>query len=92
MRFVTTSEITEINIAVRIVSMWLHLLSFRETAAIYYSIFFYKYLQIFNNFYVFIGTALMAVQQAASLKKAGSLWEGRQVLEKPFDFPNFSST
>lgn len=61
--------------------MWLHLLSFRETAAIYYSMFFYKYLQIFNNFYVFIGTALMAVQQAASLKKAGSLWKGRQVLE-----------
>ena len=54
--------------------MWLHLLSFRETAAIYYSMFFYKYLQIFNNFYVFIGTALMAVQQAASLKKAGSLY------------------
>ena len=56
--------------------MWFHLLSFRETAAIYYSMFFYKYLQIFNNFYVFIGTALTAVQQAASLKKAGSLWKG----------------
>ena len=76
MRFVTKSEITEINIAVRIVSMWFHLLSFREMAAIYYSMFFYKYLQIFNNFYVFIGTALTAVQQAASPKRAGSLWKG----------------
>ena len=75
MRFVTTSEITEINIAVRIVSMWLHILSFRETAAIYYSIFFYKYLQIFNNFYVFSGTALMAVQQAASPSRAGGFWK-----------------
>ncbi len=76
MRFVITSEITEINIAVRIVSMWLHILSFRETATIYYSMFFYKYLQVFNNFYAFIGTALTAVQQAASPKRAGGLWKG----------------